>query len=422
MKIVYAIDNFGPNGPIPNSIGMRNHEFFSHFYQTPISQGMTYFSLPDFHKYLNYGAVFAHHTDILNNTELYASQGPIVYMINIQHNITYQNHFLVGSGRGSWLEYLPANIITLWKNKKCKIIISHIWDDCHLDIFGRILDSFYDAFGTCDNFYIWTTSIFKAIDIEKLDPKYRANVIHVPYAEMWSSHRLPKYVDPEPNIVKNKKFIKLIRRYTPGRVLSHISFAKENLNEHGFISIPEKCSGAGKTLQQYIKEDLKIEDCHDIKASVLDQVSLTDRDRDGYKNTWLGFSNREQLLDYFHRSYFSIVFESRFEKPTPYCFYTEKLIRAILYKHPFILLCMPQSLVYLRKAGYRTFNNIWSEDYDKIEDYSQRLEEVTKVVKDLCSQDLDNMIARCSEIVEHNRLNVFRRVDEFKTHVEGLAG
>jgi hypothetical protein len=82
---------------------------------------------------------------------------------------------------------------------------------------------------------------------------------------------------------------------------------------------------------------------------------------------------------------------------------------------------MPQSLVYLRKAGYWTFNRIWSEDYDKIEDYSERLEEVTKVVKHLCSQDLDNMIARCSEIVEHNRLNVFRRIDEFKTHVEGLA-
>jgi hypothetical protein len=154
---------------------------------------------------------------------------------------------------------------------------------------------------------------------------------------------------------------------------------------------------------------------------VLDQISLDDREKDGYKNTWLGFGKREELLDYFHRSYFSIVFESRFEDPKLYTFYTEKLMRAILYKHPFILMCTPQSLLLLRTAGYKTFNSVWPEDYDKIEDSNERVERVTQVVKDLCLQDLDNIIARCSEIVEHNRLNVFKRADEFKTYINGLA-
>jgi hypothetical protein len=84
-------------------------------------------------------------------------------------------------------------------------------------------------------------------------------------------------------------------------------------------------------------------------------------------------------------------------------------------------MCTPQSLLLLRTAGYKTFNSVWPEDYDKIEDSNERVERVTQVVKDLCLQDLDNIIARCSEIVEHNRLNVFKRADEFKTYINGLA-
>jgi len=421
MKIVYAMDSFGPNGPIPNSIGMRTEELFSHFYRTPISRGMSYFSLPDFHRFIDIDAIYAHHSDILKNTELYSAQGPIMYVINIQHNMRYQSHFLFGGGRGSWIEYLPENIITLWKNKKCKIIISHIWDDCEMDIIRRILDSFYNKFGSCENMYVWSTSIFKSFEIAKINPIYQKNLVHIPYAELWSINQLPPYAEPGLNIVKNKKFIKLVRRYSPARVLSHVSFAKANLNEEGFVSMPAKCTGVGKTLQHYIKDELNIEDGFNALPSVLDQISLDDREKDGYKNTWLGFSKREELLDYFHRSYFSIVFESRFEDPKLYTFCTEKLMRAILYKHPFILMCTPQSLLLLRTAGYKTFNSVWPEDYDKIEDSNERVERVTQVVKDLCLQDLDNIIARCSEIVEHNRLNVFKRADEFKTYINGLA-
>ena len=421
MRIVYAIDSYGPQGPIPNSLGMRTEEFFSHFYQTPISRGMSYFALPDFHKFVGYEAMYVHHTDILRNIELYASQGPIIYMINIHHNIRYQSHFLFENGRGSWIEYLPENIITLWKNKKCKIVISHIWDDCELDYVNRILDSFYKEFGSCDNMYVWSTSIFKSVDIEKINPAYQNSLIHIPYAEMWSVSQLPPYEEPKYSVVKNKKFIKLVRRYSEGRVLSHISFTKENLNDYGFVSIPETCTGAGKTLQEYIKHNLMLHDCDNVKSSVLDQVSLADKNKDGYYDNWLGFANREELLDYFHQSYFSIVFESRFEKPNPYTFYTEKLIRAILYKHPFILMSTPKSLIALRTAGYKTFDSVWPEDYDTIEDYSDRVERVTKIVKDICSQDLDNIIARCREIVEHNRLNAYKRVNDFKAYVEGLA-
>ena len=418
MKIVYAVDKYGPHGPIPNSIGMQTDEFFSHLYRTPISQGMSYFALPDFHKFIGYDAVYAHHTDILANTELYASQGPIVYMVNIHHNMQYQSHFLFASGRGSWITYLPANIISLWKKKKCKIIISHIWDDCDLDFINRILDSFYKEFGSCDNMYVWTTSIFKSTDVEKINPAYRNSLIHIPYAEMWSVSQLPPYVEPKHSVVKNKKFIKLVRRYSEGRVLSHISFTKENLNDYGFVSIPETCTGAGKTLHEYIRNDLSIDDCNDIKPSVLDQVASADNEKDSYHNGWLGFANREELLDYFHHSYFSIVFESRFERPKSYWFYTEKLIRAMLYKHPFILMCIPNSLEYLQHAGYQTFSDFWPEDYDKITDYQERVQRVTEIVKDICtSVDLDDMTLRCNEILEHNRNNVYHRINEFKLYL-----
>jgi hypothetical protein len=417
MKIIHAYDHFGPKGPIPNSTNMRVEEFFHHFYGSPISgNGWKFYAEPDFDKFLGISRIRAHHSEIRENTDMYSSMGPIVYMINFNHNLRYQGEFVVGSNL--WTTKIPKNIIDLWKQKKCSIIISHIWDDPNLNIFKNILESFKTAFGSLDNMYIWTTAIFKESDAYA---PYRKHVVHIPYAEMWSINKLLEY-QPPVNVTKNKKFIKLVRRYTPGRVLSHISFTQADLNRDGFISMPSHCVASGIPLEEYMAQKFKNEDITNVQSYILDAEPIKDIERSKTSN-FLGMNiKQENLLPYFHQSYFSVVAESRIEHNLEnFYFYTEKLIRPMLYNHPFILLSTPGALEYLRAAGYKTFENVWPEDYDKIQDYTERTKRITELVKSLCSRNLEQLTVECAEIVTHNRLMVFQKVNDFRNHIDNLV-
>ena len=421
MKLVYAVDAYGPNGPIPNSFNMTHEEFFSHYTNTPIIRGLSYFTLPHIHNFLNYKPLYAHHTDIKRDPNLYLEQGPILYVINLLHMFDLKENVLTtNSPLGSWLDSIPKNIIDLWKDKKCKIILFHFWDDVNPNTLDTIVELFERRFGTSEGFYIWTTALTDFIF------KKQKNIIIVPYAELWSAHQLPKYYKPIDS-TKNKKFIKLVRRLTPGRVLSHMQFSDENLNQYGYISIPKINPNDNITsLIEYAKQkitDLKwkyLITSENLKSFQLDQVPLADTKKSSYNKNWLGFPDEENLINYHHNSYFSIVFESRLEKNKESWFYTEKILRAILYKQVFILAGSKSALKYMRQQGYKTFDPYIDETYDTCDKYEDRITEITRVVKDLCSKDLEELTLKCNDIVEHNYNNVFTLINNFKLHIETL--
>jgi hypothetical protein len=428
MKLIYAINEYGPHGPIPNCVGMSHNEYISHYYKTPMKVGMTYFTVSPINEILGIDYMHVHHSDLVNNIDYYSEQGTIVYNINIQHNIKYIISLYYGSGRGIWIEHIPKNIIELWTKGKCKIIISHNWADCEIDVINRIFDLFLKEFGTCRDFYIWSTSIFHPGILGILNESYRNNLIHMPMAEIWSLKKLPQYHPTK--CEKDKKFIKLARRYTLDRLMSHVTFTKEDLNKYGFISIPAESTSTSLPLNDYIKhtykneEWIKIIDEIDLQPSVLDQSALTDRNRSTYTGSWMGFANKENLAEYYDRSYFSIVSESRFDEATNMktgFFYTEKIIRAMLYEHPFILQSVPHALEHIKIAGYKTFDKFWDEDYDTITNHSHRVYRITEIVKDIClNKDLENMSKEWTDIITHNKNQVLTRVEEFKNYLEGL--
>jgi hypothetical protein len=420
MKLVYAVDAYGPNGPIPNAFGMSHEEYFSHYNNTPIVKGLSYFTLPDIHNFLNYKALYAHHTDIKRDPNLYLEQGPILYVINLLHDLKLKESILTTTSTlGSWLNCIPKNIIDLWKDKKCKIILCHIWDDVNPETLDKIVELFERRFGTSDGFYIWTTALTDFVS------QKQNNIIIVPYAELWCDFHLPKYYEPIDS-TKNKKFIKLIRRLTPGRVLSHMQFSDENLNQYGYISIPNVNTSDNITsLIEYAKQktDLKwkhLVTLNNLKSFELDQVPLADTIKSKYNKNWLGFADKENLINYHHNSYFSIVFESRLEHNKKSWFYTEKILRAILYKQPFILASCKSALKYMRQQGYKTFDPYIDETYDTIDKYEDRITEITRVVKDLCSKDLEEHALNCNDIIEHNYKNTFTLINNFKLHIETL--
>lgn len=98
-------------------------------------------------------------------------------------------------------------------------------------------------------------------------------------------------------------------------------------------------------------------------------------------------------LQYFDNSYFSVVNETNFYhcmreeggRPiscvhTDGVFISEKLYKPIAHRHPFVVAGIPGTLMYMRKAGYKTFSEVINEDYDSIQDDNQRLEALEKEI------------------------------------------
>jgi hypothetical protein len=84
---------------------------------------------------------------------------------------------------------------------------------------------------------------------------------------------------------------------------------------------------------------------------------------------------------------------------------TEKTFKAIALEMPFVLMATAGSLEYMRSYGFRTFGDVFNENYDTETDDIKRAEQVVQLLK-----DLDNLSAAerqqihraCLPAAEHN--------------------
>ena len=118
---------------------------------------------------------------------------------------------------------------------------------------------------------------------------------------------------------------------------------------------------------------------------------------------------------FYENSYFSVIpetlFYDAFMSPPPgienvdaisEALITEKTYKAIIMKHPFILLARPYSLRSLRDRGYKTFSPFIDESYDEIENDKLRLQAVAEEVNRLSKSDLVEFTHQVKDIIEHN--------------------
>ena len=65
-------------------------------------------------------------------------------------------------------------------------------------------------------------------------------------------------------------------------------------------------------------------------------------------------------------------------------FITEKLWRSIFYKRPFIVMGNHRTLDYLKGLGFKTFDCMWEEHYDDIEQEYLRENACLDLLRDVC--------------------------------------
>jgi hypothetical protein len=84
------------------------------------------------------------------------------------------------------------------------------------------------------------------------------------------------------------------------------------------------------------------------------------------------------LADY-ETTEIEVVLETLFDDDRVHL--TEKILRPISLSQPFILVGSAGSLKYLRNYGFETFDSVWSEEYDLIQDPVQRLQSVATLMQ-----------------------------------------
>ena len=97
-----------------------------------------------------------------------------------------------------------------------------------------------------------------------------------------------------------------------------------------------------------------------------------------YTNGTTNIIDTFELMDIYRSSLFSIVTESRFLTPMPSI--SEKTLKPIMYRRPFIILGGAHSLEYLHRLGFKTFGDFIDESYDEEEDHVKRFDKILELM------------------------------------------
>lgn len=100
----------------------------------------------------------------------------------------------------------------------------------------------------------------------------------------------------------------------------------------------------------------------------------------------------------------------------PCVFNSEKNFKPIVNFRPFVLVSSPGGLENMRKAGFKTFGEYWSEEYDNIQDPVERMLAIVGLIEFVCSkstEELKSMLMDMQEILTYNS-NFY--IESFKDH------
>jgi len=213
------------------------------------------------------------------------------------------------------------------------------------------------------------------------------------------------------------RFFCCSRRYAPHRhiMAAYLSDKSANLSwpfetiqqkkfkNHAWMELekfPEKRrEELNKGFTNLNKNVYSIDMNHSGEKSVIDGFHMA-----GSFSPDMNQGNTEEFIRKYSRSCIGIINETRFGQPTGY--FSEKTFDAIRLEVPFVMVAPPHTLKYLKELGFRTFWQYWDERYDSIEDHTERMEAIFKILdwmNEMTFEQLKELFIDTREICEHNR-------------------
>lgn len=122
-----------------------------------------------------------------------------------------------------------------------------------------------------------------------------------------------------------------------------------------------------------------------------------------------------EIKDY-ENTHVEVVLETLFDDSRLHL--TEKSLRPIACGQPFILASTCGSLAYLRQYGFKTFSDVWNEDYDLVQDPQQRMikiQELMQSIQGWSEQEKSAKFSQAQDIANYNKQYFFS--DHFQNYV-----
>jgi hypothetical protein len=220
--------------------------------------------------------------------------------------------------------------------------------------------------------------------------------------------------------LRKKKFLCLNRQERLHRLLVTNYLLQNGIADHTFLSCPlgnYKHVLEGNLQQQEHRKYLDVS-LHNVQLQ--DSVVQTLKENlpielDLNEVTYKSMSRSLPSADtYYSESYFSIITEGDFYDQDRQAF-TEKVLKCFLYKHPFIIVGLKDTLKLLRDMGFMTFNEIIDERYDSIKDASLRLDSAMEQVKklnELNIHEVRDLYNSLTSVLDYNREHYLRLFKE----------
>lgn len=380
----------------------------------------------------------------INGTELFHQSGLYHYIINnpnftktTNYNLSYSNKniFLLecrtsledfykkDSNGKCVLDILPNNIIESIKNDNTKILLASIAEATEIvpDFFDNLKNEL-NRFGLNESNLILLDSNQNFLDVST---KFKIfTTLHFIVVCNFQPNELNdlNYISELPtegevlNITKrNKHFICLNRNsQRPHRYYLSLFFEKYKLYNKSLFSL---------LLPLYDNNYKKLQELERYKPLVMDKIPM-ELDTQNRLKSLNGFHvgntfYKEHYLD----SYFNIVTETCFQEHQ--IFFTEKILKPMMCLQPFIILSSPNYLKKLKGLGFKTFDSIWDESYDEIEDNEERLIKIFNLILkisqwslDECEKNYKSVLDIC--IYNRNHLATFWEIDEFSNILNSI--
>jgi hypothetical protein len=393
----------GPKGPlsntrVPNIVDLAEHQFDVHL---NVNQG-----LEPLYKQLR--SLRPSQVELYNT---YQINDRFVYELEILHTREWVTNFRVGIGLLDNTVVSPRIIEAVRKKLGYFMVTTPM--ESFLDY--QMLDAIHRYFKikniplsqiiyltNCPNCkdvydkYCKERNVTDTINCEYIGI-YMLDMVNASQSPVLVNH--PYVVGPRP-----KTFLKFNRRYRMQRTWFFLEVFKRNLLDEFHISFDKVSPEGDRTFfteasdinRQYGIE-LSDDDIRRLESKLPLTLDTTD---------FSVFPMEKNLTDtmrFYDESLVHIIAETNFVEDIMHL--TEKTMKPIMYKQPFIFVGPQYALRCLREMGFKTFSSVWDESYDEIESHSDRMMRILDLVEKIArmsSEEKIELSRKVADIVEYN--------------------
>lgn len=364
--------------------------------------------------------VFQYHRDMFELSSPFGIQDGdfFIYDYQLHHKWPYMDFFAKGAATGL-LECIQMSHNVL---HNIRFLNGYLFMDMALEAWVspttfRAMHRYFDNWNIPTNKVIYQTGASNAADLydkfcreNNIPDNLRMKVFSWDSQEwIWSVRYANEDYDNRKHIdLIEKTFMCLNYRYRPHRLDATMLFHKLDLLKDSFFTLPARNPEVWHdefrtNINPAFKEKIGItdEELRTLEQKLPLKIdSLPESHVNHFRMT---HDDQRELKEFYTKSLVAIITETlAYDEAVTE---TEKTLKAIAHKQPFILVAAPKALHYLRSHGYQTFSRWWDESYDNIEDHYDRMVAIGNVCKDIHSWDRNKRAQFLEEtkgVLQHN--------------------